>query len=474
MQFNIDGATMPHTPNEELWPILCQIIDGNTRPFAVAVYLGRRKPSSIAEYLQDFIEELRRLLHSGIVINRRKHEIRLHSFICDAPARAMLKCIKYHSGYYSCERCTIRGEMVKSTMVFITDGNEELRNDNDFSRFAYSGRDDQNIRQHQLSQSPLAHLIPCVSRFVLDSMHIAYIGVMKRLIQFWKDSPSFRGCQLSNQQQEIVNSKLRALRGKLPSEFARQPSAFDTLDNWKATDYRAFALYIGPFVMKEVLSEEHFKHFVAFSVGLYILNDENSENRTRFLEYASKLIEYFIDDSEKLYSSAFVTYNVHALSHLQQDVKYFNCSLSKMTAFPFESFLSYVKDRIRSARRPIVQIVNRLKELDHIKHVPMKTKSPITISTKLADSCFFISNSTIAVVVECTQNESIVKKIPIDQLEDCFDCGIPSTKLKIGSITSSVLLRAKKAKISNAMLVHKAIILPQESGYCIWPLLHNE
>lgn len=32
--------------------------------------------------------------------------------ILDAPARAFLKCIKGHSGYFSCERCTEEGVYV--------------------------------------------------------------------------------------------------------------------------------------------------------------------------------------------------------------------------------------------------------------------------------------------------------------------------------------------------------------------------
>ena len=31
-------------------------------------------------------------------------------FICDAPARAFLKCIKCHSGFSSCERSNIHGD----------------------------------------------------------------------------------------------------------------------------------------------------------------------------------------------------------------------------------------------------------------------------------------------------------------------------------------------------------------------------
>lgn len=40
----------------------------------------------------------------------RDYTIFLHSFVCDAPAKAMLKNIKSHSGYYGCEKCSQEGE----------------------------------------------------------------------------------------------------------------------------------------------------------------------------------------------------------------------------------------------------------------------------------------------------------------------------------------------------------------------------
>jgi len=39
-------------------------------------------------------------------------------FICDAPARAFIKCIKSHSGYYGCEKCVDRGIQVNKKMTF--------------------------------------------------------------------------------------------------------------------------------------------------------------------------------------------------------------------------------------------------------------------------------------------------------------------------------------------------------------------
>ena len=36
---------------------------------------------------------------------------------CDAPARQFLKCVKGHSGFYSCERCEIKGESTDGRLV---------------------------------------------------------------------------------------------------------------------------------------------------------------------------------------------------------------------------------------------------------------------------------------------------------------------------------------------------------------------
>lgn len=40
------------------------------------------------------------------------------AFIGDAPTRSFLKCTKGHSGYYACERCTIRGTYKNGRFVY--------------------------------------------------------------------------------------------------------------------------------------------------------------------------------------------------------------------------------------------------------------------------------------------------------------------------------------------------------------------
>jgi len=55
--------------------------------------------------------------------------VRIEAFKCDAPARQFLKAIKGHTGYFSCERCTVEGSYISSRVVF-EDLNATLREDN--------------------------------------------------------------------------------------------------------------------------------------------------------------------------------------------------------------------------------------------------------------------------------------------------------------------------------------------------------
>ena len=172
------------------------------RPFVVGLFLSRQKPTPFEDFLHDFTKELRLLVKNGITYNGQLIEIVIHSFVCDAPARAAIKCIKGHSGYYSCERCSVKGYYIDGSVSLICDGTETARTDSEFSRNVYVGRDDENYVLHQTSRSPLATYVPCASSFVLDAMHLVFLGVVKRMLEFWKKGPDV--CRISARQIETV------------------------------------------------------------------------------------------------------------------------------------------------------------------------------------------------------------------------------------------------------------------------------
>ena len=77
----------------------------------------------------------------------------------------MIKCVKSHAGYYSCDRCTQPGERINGRIVFKEIG-AELRTDQSFRN--------KTNEEHQLytNDSPFLSLnIDMIRKFPIDYMH---------------------------------------------------------------------------------------------------------------------------------------------------------------------------------------------------------------------------------------------------------------------------------------------------------------
>lgn len=167
LKVNVDGLPLFKSSSSQFWPILGCF--GNQKVFVIALYYGNTKPSSVEEYLEDFLQELARLKRDGVTFESNKLSLNVHCFLCDAPARCFLKCIIGHTGYYACERCIIKGTW-NGRVVFNCNEQCELRTEENFSNLAY--------QSHPTRPSPLIdHGISCINRFPLDYMHLVCLGV---------------------------------------------------------------------------------------------------------------------------------------------------------------------------------------------------------------------------------------------------------------------------------------------------------
>lgn len=380
ISFNIDGVPLFKSTNIQLWPILCSV--KGFEPFVVALFCGTSKPDSLDTYLSDFLNELRELKRNGVSYNDETLSIWFSAFVCDAPARSFLKCTKSFNGYYGCERCVIKGRW-NNRVIFHSDRMHTLRTDEKFQNFEY--------KDHQINRSPLLEIgVECVKGFPLDYMHLVCLGVVKRILSFLKKGP--RECRLSQQQLNLLSNNLKKLNGKMPREFARQPRSLVYLDKWKATEFRQFLLYTGPLVLRSVLREEVYSHFLTLTVAMSILLDSNQTKRNDYLQYARELLQYFVEHSPAIYGDTFSTYNVHSLQHLPDDVQHFGTSLNEISAFQYENYLFKLKKYVRKSQNPIAQIAKRMKETETFPSKQMPKKLHITISTKKKDSCFLLKN----------------------------------------------------------------------------------
>ncbi|XP_011881879.1 PREDICTED: uncharacterized protein LOC105569765 [Vollenhovia emeryi] len=217
LQFNCDGLPLFKSSSKEFWPLLCKIYfqPDIYEPFPVLVHFGDSKPNSIQEYLEEFVQEISLLLKEGIVIEEQFFQIHVMCFICDKPARSFIKCIKGHGGYNACERCTVKGERYERKTIYLTI-NCPKRTDESFRKF-------EDKEHHGAFLSPLLAITPkidMISHFVLDIMHLCYLGIAKKLLtQCWLGTKS--NTKLSPYKIQQLSLRMLHLKPEIPIEFQR-------------------------------------------------------------------------------------------------------------------------------------------------------------------------------------------------------------------------------------------------------------
>jgi hypothetical protein len=417
-------------------------------------------------------------------------------FICDAPARAFVKQVKPHMGYYACERCLVRGEHVDGKVTFC-DTDAEKRTDEVFRTLAYEG--------HQFGASPLLELdIGLVSGFVLDSMHLVYIGVTRKLINCWKTGKGAKNpkaIKLCSRQLEVISGKLCRLRDFIPREFQRKPRSLFHVDRWKASELRQFLLYTGIVVLKSEIDEELYDNFVCLSVAIFLLSAENLSQH--YCDYAEQMLVYFVEKCEQLYGAKFMVYNVHGLIHIADDVRKFG-SLEHNSSFPFENFLGKMKKCVRKPQHVLQQVHNRIcdgyfspcvhkpnSETPQVKHEhnsgPVLTgvvhfrqykeveTTNFMLSIYSGNNCVSFLNNKIGIVKNiCSDGKDVFLIMQrFRKMESMFHTPLNSADIGIFKLSS---LRQQFDLCNITDINCKYVLMPLESGQNLWigtPLLHT-
>ena len=78
------------------------------------MYCGSIKPICHL-FLKDFLAELKIITSSPFVVNDKSYMVQIYAFICDAPARPLLKGLVNHTG------CTIVGRCILNDDVYYED-----------------------------------------------------------------------------------------------------------------------------------------------------------------------------------------------------------------------------------------------------------------------------------------------------------------------------------------------------------------
>ncbi|VDP95105.1 unnamed protein product [Echinostoma caproni] len=187
----------------------------------------------------------------------------LHSVIANAPAKALLKPIKQHSGYYCCPNYIQKAVYIKGCLAFRT-GVAKARTDWDFRARIHD--------DHHTGISPFERLpVDMVGVFPTDYTHAVCLGLMKRLIFVWRKTGNNRRPPISSSMWQVAQNQLMLAIESMLCKFPRRCRSLNDVEFWKATEYRQFLLYLGPVILRHILPSEMYENFLEFSVFTYIL-----------------------------------------------------------------------------------------------------------------------------------------------------------------------------------------------------------
>lgn len=485
LYFNIDGLPVCNSSKQQFWPILCKIFElPSMNPFIVGIYAGNGKPNDLNAYLQPFVQEMLTLLQNGLLVKNNKVNATIRCFVCDSPARAMIKGICNFNGKHGCNKCTIIGEYshVSHTVIF-PELDCPARKDEDFRKKLYG--------KHHKVDSPLLSLpIDMIKSFpVADSMHLIDLGIMKRLLIGWRDG-NFGKKDTKLRASDISTVNVFLDDCKVPTEIHRSVRNLSSLGHWKASEFRTFLLYLSIVILPEVLNTGAMRHFLSFFCAITICSSEEYFN---FLPLAKELLDHFVKNFKSFYGIDYMTSNVHNLLHVVDEVLNFGI-LQSFNAYPFENKLYLIKNMLRTGNKPLSQIAKRLGECDSldlnstdevIKIYPYVKKNcrsgdlvlhfkDFIISKKNTDRFFVTSNQEIMETrsIEVQESKIIIKCNLITNTENVFEHPISSSYLKIFKykLTSTNVSECIRFPED---LKYKLVAIKYKNEMYLLPLLHT-
>lgn len=301
-------------------------------------------------------------------------------------------------------------------------------------------------------------------------MHLVLLGIMRKLMNAFLHKVPYK---VSNSQKKQMDSNIALLKKYIPSDFNRKPRSLAEFERYKATEFRQILFYTGIIIFKDIIKKEMYQNFLILMYIMRILSDVTLVSDAEMLAYARKLCYTFVKQFKKIYKTINVSYNVHSLLHLVDDVERLGV-VDSFSAFPFESSLGNLRRRLRSSNSPLAQITFRISEGYKIS----KTKIDSCNTNELLISGHKVDSKTVKNSCVLLKDKSIVliTDLRLGKPIAAFKC----KKLKPASkypIDSSILdLHISKIKerqiIREKDIFRKCCIFPVNNGnFMILPLL---
>lgn len=420
-------------------------MNAKNKPFTIAIYFGTKDPDSDG-YLLDFVNELIQLQENGFEFCGSTYPFAVRNFILDAPARSLVKCCIGHGGYGACEKCTVFGESVDDRTVY-HELNFPLRTDESFRN--------KEDPVHHIGTSLLeAAGIGMVSQFRLDTFHLVWHGVFKRLITVWDTWPGVWRWNTAKRDQ--MTEILEGIASFCPCDFNRYPKSIRDYHFFKGTEERRMLLYDGILVFRDVQPQNVYNHYLLLHVGMYILCSPVYVKT--MVDFAENCLKSFVEHSARIYGRKFIVYNVHSLIHLGQECRVHGAADS-FSAFDFENALKSIKETLRTGRCPLQQVAYRDYERSkNISVIPQSLPRTVSVSWPVRgtaneferltidgiefkcnkrDSCFMTADKEIVILKKIVKRHNIITLVGHKFLKrgDFYTYPLPSSRLNIFQVS---------------------------------------
>jgi hypothetical protein len=366
----IDGVTFTDSsrhPND-MWPVVGRV--SNVRGLEeelVLIGLHHGGKPLVDAMMSDFFDDLDEFQENPFLLDDGNEvHVRLHRIVADSPARDMLKCIKSYNSKAGCERCECTGKSYGFTMTFTPIYHPDaLRTDESFRNgsqpehhhFEYD-EDEVIVRKQSIFERRCPNL-DMVKDFILEPMHLCYLCAGKRFVDFLlkKVKNGRPPMNIRDRALAELNQRHYSYHQYCPREFARLPKQLTGSGKLKATEYRQLFLYTGlALFLDDSVAENVQQTFLMFFCALRILSDPDAITSEAKLRRAQFCMQSFVRLGRRHFGGEFVTFSVHSMLHMTEEVRYNQMTLEQISAFISENCYRHLKTDIRSGNRPTEQV----------------------------------------------------------------------------------------------------------------------
>lgn len=377
--FNTDGVRVFKSNHYDIWPVYLAVLElPESERFLpqnlilASTWHGPKKPK-LLQFFRPFFEEMQQLGREGVEIQTPEGPKLLKAYVLgstmDLPARALCLNMTSYNGDFSCHRCLIPGERVR------TDGGgtvqcyplevHEMRTRANVRQDVATALETGQITRGLKGPSPLAYL-PCndiCKGTVIDAMHGPMNGIFRQLVTLFFHVDN-RGLPFNRHENASYFGK-RLISILPPHIVKRPPRTLDHIQHFKCSEWAMCLLFYMP-AFYSLIPDEYLAHLTLLSNAVFIFYQHSITPAE--LAHAEACLNTFCAEFERLYGKRYLSANFHNLQHLAEDVRNFG-PLWNTDCFAYENASGHLLKKIHGTRSVPSQLVTAISLMHKMPYI---------------------------------------------------------------------------------------------------------